>query len=288
MTLEELDAMAAEDFVAAIGDVFEHAPWIAAATAERRPFATVTALHADMCAVLAAAPPEVQLTFLRGHPDLGGTTVRKRTMAAFSAEEQGELGLDRLDEARFAIFERLNTAYRERFGIPFLVCVRRHTRSSILTQFARRLENDPATELAAALDEIRLITRLRIAALVQGPGMPTTSGWLSTHVLDTASGKPVQGIVVELFEHDGDDARPLRTAITNADGRTDAPLLSDGPLRIGHYELRFHLGNHFGPAGGDPAFLAVIPIRFAIADAESHYHIPLLVSPFAYATYRGS
>jgi 2-oxo-4-hydroxy-4-carboxy-5-ureidoimidazoline decarboxylase len=288
MTLEELNAMAAEDFVAAIGDVFEHAPWIAAAAAELRPFATVTALHAAMCAVLAAASADVQRTFLNGHPDLGGTTSRKRAMAAFSAEEQGEVGLDRLDEARFATFERLNTAYRERFGIPFLICVRRHTRSSILTQFARRLENHPANELAAALAEISLITRLRIAGLVQGPGMPTTSGWLSTHVLDTASGKPVQGIVVELFERDADEALPLRTAITNADGRTDAPLLADGPLRIGHYELRFHVGSHFGPAGGNPSFLDVIPIRFAIADAESHYHIPLLVSPFAYSTYRGS
>ena len=107
-------------------------------------------------------------------------------------------------------------------------------------------------------------------------------------MLDTAAGRPVQGIPIELFELDGDDAVRRRAAITDADGRTGAPLLSGGPLRIGRYELRFHLTQHFQGLDADPPFLDVIPIRFAIADAEAHYHIPLLVSPYAYSTYRGS
>jgi 2-oxo-4-hydroxy-4-carboxy-5-ureidoimidazoline decarboxylase len=288
MTLDELNLAAPDDFVAAIGDVFEHAPWVAAAAAAARPFPTVADLHAAMFAVLERAPAQTQLEFLRGHPDLAGSAARKREIAAFSANEQGELGLDRLDDVRFAAFEQLNAAYRARFGMPFLICVRRHTRSSILRQFTRRLQLEPAAELATALHEIFLITRLRIVGLVQGPGVPSVNGYLSTHVLDTAGGRPLPGAAVELFERDDDHLVPLCKAVTNHDGRTDAPLIPQGKLRIGEYELLFHLGSYFGAAGGDPPFLDVIPIRFSIAEPEAHYHIPLLVSPYAYSTYRGS
>jgi 2-oxo-4-hydroxy-4-carboxy-5-ureidoimidazoline decarboxylase len=288
MTLDELNAMAPAAFIAAIGDVFEHAPWIAAAAAAARPFATVVDLHGAMCAALAGAPRETQMAFLGGHPDLAGGAAQRRAMAAFSADEQSQLGLDRLDEARFALFEKRNADYRARFGLPFLICVRRHTRASILNQFARRLTLEPEAEFATAMAEIGLITRLRLAGLVHGPGMPTTAGVLSTHVLDTAAGKPAQDVAVELFECDDGEMIKLVETLTNDDGRTDAPLLGGGPLRIGQYELRFHLGSYFGPAGGDPPFLDVVPIRFTIAQAEAHYHIPLLVSPFAYSTYRGS
>ena len=288
MTLDELNAKSAAAFVDALSEVFEHAPWVAATARKAAPFATVTALHEAMMAALRSAPIEAQLAFLRGHPDLAAPTAERRTMAAFSVAEQAALGLDRLDAQRFTEFERLNAAYRDRFGIPFMICVRRHTRSSILTQFVRRLDRPPEQELAAALHEVFLITRLRICGLVTGPGLPVTSGRLTTHVLDTAAGIPAAGIRIDLFELD--DAAPvlLCTDTTNADGRTDALLLSGGPLRIGEYELRFHVAAHFRTVATDPPFLDVIPIRFAIAEAEAHYHVPLLVSPYGYSTYRGS
>ena len=117
-------------------------------------------------------------------------------------------------------------------------------------------------------------------------------GRLSTHVLDIQAGRPAAGVAIELFRIAGDGvATPVARTRTNADGRTDAPLLSGDALAVGVYELRFHAGDYFRGAGAnlpDPAFVDVVPIRFGIADATGHYHVPLLVSPWAFSTYRGS
>lgn len=115
---------------------------------------------------------------------------------------------------------------------------------------------------------------------------------LSTHVLDTAHGGPAAGVALTLWrlEPDGSRTRLVETA-TNADGRTDAPLLADEAYRVGTYELEFSIGAYFRAAGAalaDPPFLDVVPIRFAIAEPDGHYHVPLLASPWSYATYRGS
>ena len=110
---------------------------------------------------------------------------------------------------------------------------------------------------------------------------------LTTHVLDTAHGRPAAGVAVTLRR----GGEVVARAVTNADGRTDAPLLSGGPLRIGRYRLDFHVGDYFAArqvATADPPFLDIVPIRFAIAEPEGHYHVPLLVSPWSYSTYRGS
>jgi len=243
-----------------------------------------------MFAAVEAATPAEQTIFLAGHPDLAGAAARRRAMGAFSTNEQAALGLDALDDARFARFEAMNREYRARFGIPFILCVRCHTRASVLACFARRLQSTAEAERAAALAEIFLITRLRIAALVQGPGVPEVAGLLPTHVLDTTLARPAPGVTLELFEIDGDAALPLARGVANHDGRTDALLLADGPLRIGQYELRFHVGAYFTKLGlpaAEPPFLDVIPVRFGIAEPEAHYHVPLLVSPSTYTTYRG-
>lgn len=115
-------------------------------------------------------------------------------------------------------------------------------------------------------------------------------GRLTTHVLDTASGKPAAGLKIELLTLDG-GAVHLKTIHTNADGRADGPILEGAAFRQGHYELRFHAGDYLRQSGialPDPPFLDVIPIRFGIADAGAHYHVPLLLSPYGYSTYRGS
>ena len=110
------------------------------------------------------------------------------------------------------------------------------------------------------------------------------SGRLTTHVLDTADGRPAAGIPIELARLDGERREVLRTVTTNADGRTDGPLLAGSDLGAGTYELVFSVGEHFGGKG----FLDRVPVRFTIADADAHYHVPLLVSPWSYSTYRGS
>lgn len=109
-------------------------------------------------------------------------------------------------------------------------------------------------------------------------------GKLTTHVLDTANGKPGAGIAVELFLLQGSGWNLLKSVKTNSDGRTDAPLLEGGAFREGTYQLVFHVGAYFGARG----FLDEVPVRFGIADATAHYHVPLLCSPWSYTTYRGS
>jgi 5-hydroxyisourate hydrolase len=115
-------------------------------------------------------------------------------------------------------------------------------------------------------------------------------GRLTTHVLDAAAGTPAQGLKIELFNLDGGPVL-LKTVHTNADGRIDGPLLEGTALMRGTYELRFYAGAYL-KAGGhtlpDPPFLDIIPIRFGIADPGQHYHVPLLLSPYSFSTYRGS
>ncbi|MEP7457116.1 hydroxyisourate hydrolase [Phyllobacterium sp. SB3] len=117
-------------------------------------------------------------------------------------------------------------------------------------------------------------------------------GKLSTHVLNTAEGRPVEGVRLTLHRIDVDGVRKLlATAVTNADGRTDAPLLFASDMAAGQYELTFYVGEYFrgnGASQTEPMFLEDIPIRFAISDVQGNYHVPLLVTPWSYSTYRGS
>lgn len=116
-------------------------------------------------------------------------------------------------------------------------------------------------------------------------------GKLSTHVLDTARGKPAAGVVIWLYRLNGNSHKKIAEVVTNSDGRTDAPLLQGDDLTAGQYELVFHAGDYLratGQAAGDVLFLDQIPIRFGVPDAAAQYHVPLLISPFAYSTYRGS
>jgi 5-hydroxyisourate hydrolase len=111
-----------------------------------------------------------------------------------------------------------------------------------------------------------------------------SGGFLTTHVLDTARGRPAAGVTVELVRLDGRARIPIGAVTTNADGRTDAPLIAPGELEAGAYELVFAVGDYFG----ERSFLDRVPVRFTIADPAAHYHVPLLVSPWSYSTYRGS
>ena len=116
-------------------------------------------------------------------------------------------------------------------------------------------------------------------------------GRLTTHILDTALGRPAQGLKIELWALDGGTPSLLKTVASNHDGRVDAPLLDGENMKIGEYELRFHAGTYLKASGApvsNPPFLDVIPLRFGIASTSEHYHVPLLLSAFGYSTYRGS
>lgn len=117
-------------------------------------------------------------------------------------------------------------------------------------------------------------------------------GRLTTHVLDTARGKPAAGVRITLYRISGQSHQKVAETVTNADGRTDAPMLTGDKLTPGSYELVFAAGDYLRASGqaaaGEVLFLDEIPIRFGVPDAGQHYHVPLLISPFAYSTYRGS
>ena len=116
-------------------------------------------------------------------------------------------------------------------------------------------------------------------------------GYVTTHVLDAARGCPAAGMMIELHSLEGEGRRHLRTVVTNGDGRTDTPVIPKGELTPGTYELLFHAGAYLdatGVPGEAPRFLDLVPIRFGIADVAAHYHVPLLLSPYSYSTYRGS
>jgi len=292
MTLANLNAADEAGFMAALGDVYEHAPWVAQAALKQRPFATLVALHAAMMDAVRAAPPEQRLTLIKGHPDLAGKAARAGTMTVESKAEQASAGLDRLSEAEFAQFHRLNDAYREKFGMPFIICVRRHSKDSILQQFERRLQNTMSAEIETALGEIVRIAALRLDQRIEAADGLEVHGRLSTHVLDTQAGRPAAGVTIELLELSANgEQRMIARAKTNRDGRTDEPLIAGRPLPIGRYELRFHVADYFAGLGArqdEPPFLDVVPVRFAVAEPEGHYHVPLLVTPWNYCTYRGS
>jgi 5-hydroxyisourate hydrolase len=132
--------------------------------------------------------------------------------------------------------------------------------------------------------------KLAMRAAAGGTGM--AKGWLTTHVLDTARGLPAAGIAIGLFRVVGSTRTKIATAVTNADGRTDQPILPADKFVKGTYELVFSAGDYLRKAklakGGGPLFLDEIPIRFGIDNVDAHYHVPLLLSPFGYSTYRGS
>jgi 2-oxo-4-hydroxy-4-carboxy-5-ureidoimidazoline decarboxylase len=323
VTLDQLNAMDRPGYIGVLGAIFENAPWVAEAAYAAGPHATLDALHASMMAAVTEADETRKLAFLRGHPELGGRLARAGAIGQASRTEQGSLGLDRLSIGEFARFDRLNTSYRDRFGFPFIIAVRMHTKESLLKEFEARLKNEPAVEMAAAIEEIRKITRLRLEAAVLAPPPPkaaprapvaakiepvalsksapnpggkdmsqsNTPGRLSTHVLDTHSGRPAAGVRIALIGIEGEGQEIIVQTMTNADGRTDAPLLAGATMRTGPFELHFDMGAYFlenGVALPEPPLFDTVIIRFNISDAGAHHHIPLLATPWGYTTYRGS
>jgi 2-oxo-4-hydroxy-4-carboxy-5-ureidoimidazoline decarboxylase len=292
ITLETLNAADRKTFMAAIGEVMELAPWVAEETFAKRPFASIAALYQAMTDAVGNAPPERRQALINGHPDLAGKAAREGNLTADSTAEQAAAGLDKLSEQELADFHRLNDAYREKFAMPFIVSVRRHGKQSILREFARRLKNDAAAEQRTALEEIFRIAALRLDQRVKSNDRLKVHGHLSTHVLDAHAGHPAQGVAIELCEIAGSGAaRIIKRVETNANGRTDAPLFTGMPVPIATYELRFAVADYFAKARApmaEPPFLDIVPVRFSVAEPEGRYHVPLLVTPWSYSTYRGS
>ena len=157
-------------FVGRFGDVFEHSPWVARAAWSARPFAGVDDLHRAMADAVKTAEEEKILALLCAHPDLAGREAAAGTLTASSTGEQAGAGLSQLSPEEAARIQALNADYRERFGFPFIIAARNHTKTTILSEFERRVGNDPATERANNLQQIMTITRLRLDGLVAESG----------------------------------------------------------------------------------------------------------------------
>jgi 2-oxo-4-hydroxy-4-carboxy-5-ureidoimidazoline decarboxylase len=157
-----LNQMSQTDFVAALGAVFEATPQIAHQAWLQRPFTDVDSLHGAMVNCVEAMADSEKLALIQAHPDLGARV----KMAEASVKEQAGVGLDRLSAEEFEQFQSLNQRYKERFGIPFIVAVKNHTRASILESFERRLQHSPEAETEQALTEIKQIARFRLLDLV--------------------------------------------------------------------------------------------------------------------------
>lgn len=295
ISLAELSDLDAPAFSARLGNVFEHSAWIADHAWASRPFGSVEDLHAAMVRVVRDAGPDAVLALLRLHPELGAGG----RLSAASAAEQGGVGLGALDRLEADALETANRRYRDRFGFPFIIAVRgQRDASAILAAMHRRLENTREAEVGTAFAEVARIARFRLEDIVTSPDGPDhrhTAGApaaahdtavrdaLTVHVLDLANGRPVAGLGLELSR----DGQTLSSHVTNADGRCDQPLLSGEAFRPGSYAIDFDV-EAWRAADPDPGFYDRITIRFRVRGTPGHVHVPLLLSPFGYSTYRGS
>ena len=163
--ITELEGSDQDAFTRRLGALYEHSPWIAAAAWRQGPFRDRRSIHDAMQAVVLGASIDQQLALIRAHPDLAGRLARAGTLEAHSTGEQTGLGLDRLSDIEYDRFDRLNTVYRAKFGFPFIIAARAHTRESALAAFVQRLGNSLEHERSAALDEIGKIAWFRLQDL---------------------------------------------------------------------------------------------------------------------------
>ncbi|NKB22746.1 MAG: 2-oxo-4-hydroxy-4-carboxy-5-ureidoimidazoline decarboxylase [Alphaproteobacteria bacterium] len=162
VSLVELNKGEDADFIAALGDVFEHSPWLVERTASARPFATRDVLIEALMVAMREAAEEEKLALIRAHPDLAGKAARAGDMTDHSRYEQSSVGLDRLSDDDYDRFTRLNDAYKEKFGFPFIIAVLDHTKDSILAAFEERIESSRESQIDEAINNIGRIVSLRV------------------------------------------------------------------------------------------------------------------------------
>jgi OHCU decarboxylase len=167
ITLQKINTLDPSHFIQALASLFEGPPWIVAEAWHKRPFASQDHLYQTLCTIMYEAPVEKQVELLQAHPDLVGRAALAGTLSPSSTDEQAAAGLDHLSPEEIATFTRLNAAYSERFGFPFVICARENKKESILAGFAERLQHSYEQEISIALAEVAKICSLRLYDLVQ-------------------------------------------------------------------------------------------------------------------------
>ena len=281
-SLAELNAMTDAAVAELLAPLFEHAAWVTQDVAPLRPFVSLTAMHAAFMTRLRATPEAGIVAFLRGHPALSPSTLR-RGITAESMLEQRSAGIQDLDEAATVRLDAANATYERRFGFPFILAVRGASYATVIAALERRCASSDAAELEEAVSEIGAISWMRLLACVT----PAPTGGISLHVLDTTRAKPAAGLHGELFASSGSS---VAVFVTDGNGRAPT-MLGGGLLTAGGYEWRLDTAAYFarhGRATPDRSFLPVVSVRFAVANPEEHFHVPVLLTPGSYTTYRGS
>ncbi len=248
--------------------------WVAA-MASGRPFSTLAELHRAADVAWETTGPDDWAEAFEAHPRIGapGNDAQANAEQGRAAESAA---------ATRAALADLNTVYERRFGWIYIVCASGRTGDELIEDLRSRLGNTPERELAMAAAEQHRITRLRLGKLIGAEGNMTR---ITTHVLDTALGKPGTGIAVRLERFDGGTSVPVAAARTDAEGRVRdwTPATVPG----GRYRLVFETGAWFHASGRETLYPEIV-IHVIVSESEPHYHIPVLLSPFGYSTYRGS
>jgi 5-hydroxyisourate hydrolase / 2-oxo-4-hydroxy-4-carboxy-5-ureidoimidazoline decarboxylase len=272
MNLTELNALdapaAGRDFLRCCGS----RRW-AEAMAAARPFASADAMASTADAIWSSLDRADWLEAFAAHPRIGSATD-----VAWSAAEQSGMS-----SATSDVRERLIEAQREyeaRFGYIFIVCATGRRADEMLQMLQERLDNDPHIELRIAAEEQRKITRLRLDKLIE------SKGTITTHVLDTSRGRPADGLHVVLEVRDGEAWVAVGSGVTDANGRL--ATMEGRALVGGTYRLTFQTAAYHRAQGIADPFYPDVVVTFVVGDPDAHYHVPLLLSPFGYSTYRGS
>jgi OHCU decarboxylase len=168
LTISQINGLEKGSFVRLVGPVFEHSPWIAEETWPQKPFVSLEKLHHCLCETVTASGEEKKLALIQAHPDLVGRLALAGQLTKESTNEQASAGLDKLSPEEVTLFNRQNTAYKERFGFPFIICARLNKKEAILRGFESRLKNSREQEIKTALEEIFKIAELRLQDLTQG------------------------------------------------------------------------------------------------------------------------
>lgn len=296
-TVPELLTKSKDDIVSFLGDIYEHSSWIAEdfymeylnGKGQDHGIENVRDLFQAMNCIMEKSSDEKKLALLRAHPDLCAKIDELKTLTKSSQEEQSSAGLGSMSDEERDRFSSMNASYREKFGFPFILAARNATKFTVLSAIEGRLNLSKQIEYAGALFQVSKIAWMRLLAAFDLKGR---KGFLTCHVLDTANGCPAEGMRVVLNRiSPPEKAGLVQEFFTNSDGRLNGPALKDDNFIVGVYEWTFFAGDYFARSNtkisGMP-FLDVIPLRFGIDDPEEHYHVPLLVSPWSYSTYRGS
>ena len=167
ISLDKVNALSREEFMARFGSLYEHSPWVAEVASGERPFADLPQMHGAFERAVLDAPPERRLALIKAHPDLAGKAAMAGELTSESSREQSSLGLDRLSQEEYESFTELNDAYKKKFDIPMIFAVREHTKNSILDSAGSRLQNSSEEEVVRALEEITKIARYRLEEAVE-------------------------------------------------------------------------------------------------------------------------